>query len=279
MIGFLLPSGVFSEELLGEVIKFKHKTKLTTDILRVNVVVNDIGSEDPRPVALWLSDDPIFEPGDRFLVEEVISDYERAPGMVGMPVRTKLKFSRAEELEGKFAIITIGTVREIFEKEGTGVAIVRKIGQPDCISDLFLREDEPNDDFGQEDNLGSLKRDYCVLLAGTMSSDASSGSLRDIDRYRVRVKESLHIRAFLNHGDQSDFDLSVAMRDTEEILAVCESIALPEDCVFEVEVVDEPVNIELIVIAASGLGPYSMTLKATAFLEEKSQLQTVQQGK
>ena len=112
-----------------------------------------------------------------------------------------------------------------------------------------------------------------------MSSDASSGSLRDIDRYRVRVKESLHIRAFLNHGDQSDVDLSVAMRDTEEILAVCESIALPEDCVFEVEVVDEPVNIELIVIAASGLGPYSMTLKATAFLEEKSQLQTVQQGK
>ena len=145
---------------LGAVVKFKHKVRTTGDVLRVVVLVNDIGSEDPRPVALWLSDDPILEAEDQFLAEDTISDYEQAPGLLGMPVLTKIKVTSTEEMQGKFAIITIGTAREIFQTDDQSLALIRKIGHPECASDLFLREDEPNDDKGQAVNLGNFKREY-----------------------------------------------------------------------------------------------------------------------
>ena len=213
-VAFSTPTIAEEEMVPGVVIKMKHKVAKKGDVLVVHVLANDIGSDDPRPVALWLSDDQTLEHGDRFLAEDTISDYERGPDMIGMPVLTKLKVKQLKELEGKFAIITIGTAREVFQTGDQSLVLVQKIGRPECVSDLFLREDEPNDEEGVAVRAGKLKQHYCASLLGEIEATGTEEVRADIDRYRFFVKESLVFDSTLTHGKDLDFDLMfVAVED------------------------------------------------------------------
>ncbi len=259
----MFSTAVVAEEVnpLGSIVKFKHKINVDDEKLVVHVLANDIGSDDPRPVALWLSDDPTLEGGDQFLTEELISDYGRAPGMIGMPVLTKLTVIRPEDLQGKFAIITIGTARDVFQTGDQSLTIVRQIGRPECVSDLFKTEDEPNDEEEQGMNLGSLKQEYCVEVNGAVLSDGLGRELRDLDRYRLRVKESLAIESVLTHPEDLDFSLAVVTQSDGEIMEFCETMTSSEPCRIEFHDVEDPVDLEFMVIPEAGTGLYSLTLR------------------
>jgi len=261
---YAIPSAAFCQDSndFGAIVKFKHKVKKNGEVLKVDVLANDIGSDDPRPVALWLSNDPILEPGDRFLVEDVISDYERASGMLGMPVLAKLRVKRLEEMEGKFAIITIGTAREVFQSGDQSLTLVRKIGRPECVSDLFLREDEPNDEEGVAVRVGTLKQNYCVSLLGEIEEQNTGGTPADIDRYRFSVKEDLVLESMLTHEEGRDFDILFVGVEEDKVLEVCDGFETTERCSIEVADVGDPVEIDFIVMSTSGIGTYAITIRA-----------------
>ena len=261
-VAFSTPTIAEEEMVPGVVIKMKHKVAKKGDVLVVHVLANDIGSDDPRPVALWLSDDQTLEHGDRFLAEDTISDYERGPDMIGMPVLTKLKVKQLKELEGKFAIITIGTAREVFQTGDQSLVLVQKIGRPECVSDLFLREDEPNDEEGVAVRAGKLKQHYCASLLGEIEATGTEEVRADIDRYRFFVKESLVFDSTLTHGKDLDFDLMFVAVEEAEILQVCDGFESIERCSIEVADVDAPVAIDLVVLPTSGSGPYTIAIHA-----------------
>ncbi len=246
---------------LGTIVKFKHKVKANGDVLKVDVLANDIGFDAPRSVTLWLSDDPTLEPGDRFLAENIISDYERGSGMVGMPVLNKLRVKRSEEMEGKFAIITIGTAREVFQTGDQSLTLVRKIGNAECVSDLFLREDEPNDEEAVSVRVGKLKQNYCVSLLGEIEAQSTDGTSADVDRYRFSVKEDLVFESNLTHEEDRDFDLVLFGVEEGEVLQVCDGFEATERCSIEVADVDDPVEIDLVVMPTKGSGPYTITIR------------------
>ena len=256
-----MPAVAEDRESLGTIVKLKHKISQNGDVLVVHVLANDIGSEDPRPVSVWLSDDDILEIGDVFLMEEVISDYSRAPGTTGMPVLAKLKRKRLPSLLGNFAIITIGSAREVFSTGDQSQTIVSAIGDPQCVSDLFIVEDEPNDDAGQAVNLGNFRQDYCAAIEGIILSDGSERELRDVDRYRMRVKEDMIIVISLTHDEEADFDIEVVKQASGEMVAACAALVMPERCVIELVDIDEARDLELMVIPVMGTGPYAMTVQ------------------
>ena len=246
----------------GTIVKFKHKVKTNGEVLKVDVLANDIGSDDPRPVTLWLSSDSTLEPGDRFLAENIIGDYERGPGMIGTPVLKKLRVKRSEQMEGKFAIITIGTAREVFQTGDQSLTLVRQIGRPECVSDLFLREAEPNDEEEVAVRVGKLKQRYCASLHGEIETSGAEGELADVDRYRFSVKEDLVFESTLTHGEDLDFDLVLFGVGEEEVLQVCDGFEATERCSIEVANVDDPVEIDLVVMPTRGFGPYTVTIRA-----------------
>ncbi len=261
---YTIPATVLCEDSndLGTIVRFKHKVKTSGDVLKVDVLANDIGSDDPRPVALWLSNDPTLESGDRFLVEDAISDYERDRGMIGMPVLTKLKVKRSEEMEGKFAIITIGTAREVFQSGDQSLTLVRKIGRPECVSDLFLREDEPTDVEGVAVRGGMLKQNYCVSLLGEIEAQNADGIPADVDRFRFSVKEDLVLESTLTHEEGRDFDLMLVDVEEDEVLEVCDGFEATERCSIKVVGVGDPVEIDLVVMPTNGTGLYSITIRS-----------------
>gem|GEM_PF-6514563 len=261
-VAFSVPVIAEEETVPGVIVKLKHKIAKKGDVLVVHVLANDIGSDDPRPVALWLSTDQTLEQGDRFLAEDTISDYERGSGTIGMPVLTKLKVKRLKDLQGKFAIITIGNAREVFQTGNQSLILVRKIGHPECVRDIFLREDEPNDEGATAVNIGKLKQNYCASVRGEIEAMGVDEARADVDRYRVLVKESLVFDSMLTHGEDIDFDLMIVAVEGDEILQVCDGFGLTERCSIKIENLDGPVEIDLVVLPTKGKGSYTISLHA-----------------
>ena len=253
-VGIAFPVHAEGEPTPGTVVKFKHKVQADEEFLVVHFLVNDIESDDPRSVALRLSADPTLEVGAQFLTKDLISDYARAPGMIGMPVLSKLKVNRLDDVQGKFAIVTIRTSREIFETGDQSLALVRSIGEPDCVSDLFRHEEDPNDDVGSAMRIGSFKPYYCVEDDGSILSDGLGEGLRDIDRFQLRVKEDVVIESVLTHEGEHDIDMAISRQSDGELLEQCERANTPERCVIQLRNVSEPIDLEIMLIAVSGVG-------------------------
>ena len=148
-------------------LKFVHKVRTAGDAIVNIVFVRNLDSTVRNAdvmLDLWLSDNVTLSGGDALLAQRVVSCETLS---LGQQMRGKFKERDLENIDGKFAIVTVHHGNVIGPAEQPLRTLVKRIGGRGCIKGKARHEIEPNTPNAPR-SVGGIRPTDCLTIEGAI---------------------------------------------------------------------------------------------------------------
>ena len=239
------PQGVAATPL-----KFVHKVRTAGDAIVDVVFVRNLDSTVRNAdvaLDLWLSDNVTLSGDDALLAQRVVSCGTLGPGQ---QMRVKFKERDLDNIDGKFAIVTVHHGNAIGPADQPLTTLVKRIGGRGCIKDKARYEIEPNTPDSPR-SVGGIRPTDCLTIEGAIGDES------DIDGHQLKVKGEQTFDVILTHSSDVQFRLDV-LDSVSGTLDCATSTA----CTVTISTLDETgiAEVRVTVVPVQGTGEYTIDL-------------------
>ena len=236
------------QDVVATPLKFVHKVRTAGDAIVDVVFVQNLDSvERNADVALdlWLSDNVTLSGDDALLAQRVVSCGTLAPGQ---QMRVKFKERDLENIDGKFAIVTVHHGNVIGPADEPLTTLVKRIGGRGCIKDKARYEIEPNTPDSPR-SVGGIRPTDCLMIEGAI------GQASDVDGHQLNVKGAQTFDVILTHSADVNFGLSI-----EDAVTGPLDCATSTTCTVTISDIDDTgiAEVHLNVVPLQGTGEYTI---------------------